>query len=158
MQFTSDLVVLTASFLFAYLLRFDFVIPERMLFDALVQLPYVVLIQIVSLALAGVYSFIWRYVGMREVRSFASAFFWSSLVLTALRLALPARFSDWRVPLSVILMGTTLGFLGVLGLRVARRALWESAGKEPAPPAVLFRGVCADALLRGGRSGRPCGA
>jgi FlaA1/EpsC-like NDP-sugar epimerase len=133
-QFASDLVVLTASFLFAYLLRFDFVIPEKVLFDALVQLPYVVLIQVVSLALTGVYSFIWRYVGMREVRYFASAFLWSSLVLTALRLALPARFSDWRVPLSVILMGTTLGFLGVLGLRVARRALWESEERSRRRP------------------------
>ncbi len=133
-QFASDLVVLAVSFLFAYLLRFDFVIQEKVLFDALIQLPYVVLIQIVSLALAGVYSFIWRYVGMREVRSFANAFFWSSLVLTALRLMLPARFSDWRVPLSVILMGTILGFLGVLGLRVVRRALWESEERSRRRP------------------------
>ncbi len=133
-QFASDLVVLTASFLFAYLLRFDFVIPERILFDALVQLPYVVLIQVVSLALAGVYSFIWRYVGMREVRYFASAFLWSSLVLAALRFTLPARFADWRVPLSVILMGTTLGFLGVLGLRVTRRAIWENEERSRRRP------------------------
>jgi FlaA1/EpsC-like NDP-sugar epimerase len=134
MQFVADLLVLTASFLLAYLLRFDFVIPEKVLFDALVQLPYVVLIQVVALALAGVYSFIWRYVGMREVRSFVYAFFWSSLVLTVLRFTLPNRFGDWRVPLSVILTGTALGFLGVLGLRVARRALWENEERNRRRP------------------------
>ncbi|HEY5190498.1 MAG TPA: polysaccharide biosynthesis protein, partial [Candidatus Deferrimicrobium sp.] len=134
MQFVLDLLVLTASFLLAYLLRFEFVIPQKVLFDALVQLPYVVLIQVVALALAGVYSFIWRYVGMREVRSFFYAFFWSSLVLTVLRFTLPDRFGDWRVPLSVILMGTALGFLGVLGLRVARRALWENEERNRRRP------------------------
>jgi FlaA1/EpsC-like NDP-sugar epimerase len=134
MQFALDLLILTASFLLAYLLRFEFVIPEKVLFEAFVQLPYVVLIQVVALALAGVYRFIWRYVGMREVRSFFYAFFWSSLVLTALRFTLPNRFGDWRVPLSVILTGTALGFLGVLGLRVARRALWENEEKNRRRP------------------------
>ena len=52
-----------------------------MLFDALLQLPYVVLMQLAALALAGVYSFIWRYVGMREVKAFVYAVVWSALVL-----------------------------------------------------------------------------
>jgi len=129
-QFILDFLVLAASFLVAYLIRFEFVIPQKELFRAFVQLPYVILIQVVALALAGVYSFIWRYVGMREVRSFVHAFFWSSLVLTVLRFTLPDRFGDWRVPLSVILTGTTLGFLGVLGIRVARRAIWEREEKS----------------------------
>jgi FlaA1/EpsC-like NDP-sugar epimerase len=130
MQFVLDLWVLTASFLAAYLLRFEFALPKGVLFDALVQLPYVVLIQVVALALAGVYSFIWRYVGMHELRAFVYAFFWSALVLTVLRLTLPNRFGGWRVPLSIILMGTALGFVGVLGLRVSRRALWEREEKN----------------------------
>ena len=103
MQFVLDMLVLSASFLVAYLVRFEFAIPDRAFVGALIQLPYVVLIQIVALSLAGVYSFIWRYVGMREVHSFLGAFFWSSLVLTALRLTIPDPFGDWRVPLSVIL-------------------------------------------------------
>lgn len=129
-QFVLDLLILSASFLVAYLLRFEFAMPEKAFYGALIQLPYVVLIQVVALALAGVYSFIWRYVGMRELRTFVYAFFWSALVLTVLRLTLPNRFGDWRVPLSVILTGTALGFMGVLGLRVARRALWEQEEKS----------------------------
>jgi FlaA1/EpsC-like NDP-sugar epimerase len=78
-----------------------------------------------ALVLAGVYSFIWRYVGMGEVKAFLYAAIWSALVLAMLRLSLPARLGDWRVPLSVILMGTVLAFGGVLGLRVLRRSVYE---------------------------------
>ncbi len=158
MQFVLDLLVLTGSFVLAYLLRYEFVISQKVLFDALVQLPYVVLIQVVALALAGVYTFIWRYVGMREVRSFFYAFFWSSLVLMALRFTLPDRFGDWRVPLSVILTGTTVGFLGVLGIRVASAGPLGGGREDPSSPEVLFGGTHADALLRSGRRWCPCGA
>src|SRR5262249_35845237 len=89
------------------------------------QLPYVVLIQLAALALAGVYSFIWRYVGMGEIKAFLYAALWSGLILAVLRLSLPASLGGWRVPLSVILMGTVLAFGGVLGLRVLRRYLYE---------------------------------
>jgi FlaA1/EpsC-like NDP-sugar epimerase len=129
-QFFLDLVALTASFLVAYLLRFDFAIPKDVRGGVAFQLPFVILVQIIALALAGVYSFIWRYVGMHELRAFVYAFFWSALALTALRLTLPDRYADWRVPLSVILMGTALGFMAVLGLRLARRALWEREEKR----------------------------
>jgi FlaA1/EpsC-like NDP-sugar epimerase len=125
MQLVADLGMLSLSFLFAYLLRFDFVLPRSVLVGALAQLPVVVLIQFAALAAAGVYSFIWRYVGMRELRAFIYAAAWSSLVLTTLRLTLPDPLASWRVPLSVIVMGTVLGFGGALSLRVLRRYLFE---------------------------------
>jgi hypothetical protein len=48
-------------------------LPEGELNNAIQQLPYVVLVQFAALALAGVYSFIWRYVGMAEVKAFLYA-------------------------------------------------------------------------------------
>ena len=99
--------------------------PTRRSAHALQQLPYVVLVQFGALLLAGVYSFIWRYVGMGEVKAFLYAGIWSGLVLAMLRFGLPASFGGWRVPLSVILMGTILAFGGVLGLRVLRRHFYE---------------------------------
>ena len=94
-----------------------------------------VLVQLGALALAGVYSFIWRYVGLGEVKAFIYAAVWSALVLAVLRLSLPVRYGDWRVPLSVTLMGTVLAFGGVLGLRVAAplclRALAEEDPRGP---------------------------
>ena len=124
-QFALDLCALVSAFALAYLLRFEFSVPEEELGRALQQLPYVVVIQFAALALAGVYSFIWRYVGLGEIKAFVYAALWSGLALAAVRLTLPDRLGGWRVPLSVILMGTVLSFGGVLGLRVLRRYLYE---------------------------------
>jgi FlaA1/EpsC-like NDP-sugar epimerase len=124
-QFGLDITVLVAAFVLAYLLRFEFVVPEKELGNALQQLPYVVVVQFVALVLAGVYSFIWRYVGLGEIKAFVYASLWSALALGAVRLTLPDRFGGWRVPISIILMATFLSFVGVLGLRVLRRLLYE---------------------------------
>jgi FlaA1/EpsC-like NDP-sugar epimerase len=129
-QFVLDVTILVAAFVFAYLLRFEFALPHAVIDDAIVQLPYVVLIQMAALMLAGVYSFIWRYVGMGEIKAFLYAALWSGLMLAVLRMSLPMRMGGWRVPLSVILMGTVLAFGGVLGLRVLRRYLYEMSQRR----------------------------
>jgi FlaA1/EpsC-like NDP-sugar epimerase len=125
-----DSVTLTIAFWFAYFLRFDFVIPPDNLGFALKQFPYVVLVQFVALLIAGVYSFIWRYVGLAEVRAFVNAAYWSLLPILAVRLITPAVYHPWRVPVSVICVDTVLAFGGVLGLRVLRRALYERYERE----------------------------
>jgi FlaA1/EpsC-like NDP-sugar epimerase len=146
-QFALDVTVLILAFVLAYLLRFEFALPDRELHNAIQQLPYVVLVQLGALALAGVYSFIWRYVGLGELKAFVYAAVWSALVLTVLRLSLPNRLGSWRVPLSVTLMGTILAIGGVLGLRVVRRYIYErsqrrervaQAGKAELVPTLLI--------------------
>jgi FlaA1/EpsC-like NDP-sugar epimerase len=152
-QFALDIGTLVGAFFLAYLLRFEFSIPEQELNRALDQVPYVVLIQFAALALAGVYSFIWRYVGMGEIKAFLYAGLWSGLVLGVLRLTLPDRFRNWRVPLSVILMGTILAFGGVLALRVLRRHFYEVSQRRERQ-ALAVAGERVPALLVGaGRAG-----
>ncbi len=136
LQFFLDLLVLTCGFYLAYNLRFDFALPPDALEQAAEQLPVVLAVQIAALALAGVYSFIWRYVGMRELRAFVYAFGSSALALTVMRFTLPAKLGDWRVPLSVILMGSVLGFVGVLGMRLLRRVLYEASERQRPRPRV----------------------
>ncbi len=153
MQFTLDIAVLIIAFVFAYLLRFEFAVPEREVNNALQQLPYVVLVQLAALALAGVYSFIWRYVGLGEVKAFLYAAIWSALVLSVLRLSLPVRYGTWRVPLSVILMGTVLAFGGVLGLRVLRRYLYEHSQRRERATQANRVGLMPTLLVGAGRAG-----
>jgi FlaA1/EpsC-like NDP-sugar epimerase len=129
-QLALDLVVLVAAFALAYLLRFDFAIPAPYRLAGLVQLPYVVSIQFAALNLAGVYAFIWRYIGLTEMKAFIYAACGSFLPILILRLSLPAAFQDWQVPLSIILMDTVLAFGCVLGLRVLRRTLYERYEKQ----------------------------
>jgi FlaA1/EpsC-like NDP-sugar epimerase len=152
-QFTLDIGVLVAAFVFAYLLRFEFSLPDGELNNLVQQLPYVVLVQFAALALAGVYSFIWRYVGMAEVKAFVYAAIWSALALAVLRLSLPNRFATWRVPLSVVLMSTVLAFGGVLGLRVLRRYFYEK-GQRASYAAQATKSERVPTLLVGaGRAG-----
>jgi FlaA1/EpsC-like NDP-sugar epimerase len=129
-QLGVDLAALASAFALAYLLRFDFSVPPDELQRALIQLPYVVLIQLVALIMTGVYTFIWRYIGLAEVKSFFAAAWWSSLALLLLRLGLPETTEAWRVPLSVILMDAAFAFGGVLAARVLRRVIYEQGEKR----------------------------
>lgn len=125
LQFFLDLMVLVGAFALAYLLRFDFRIPEEQGLAALGQLPYVVLLQLVAFLACGIYSFIWRYVGLADLPAFVRAAAWSTAPLVALRLFLPDSLAQWRVPLSVIVVDTLLAFGGLLALRVLRRGFYE---------------------------------
>ncbi|MBV9211833.1 MAG: polysaccharide biosynthesis protein, partial [Acidobacteria bacterium] len=129
-QFTMDLLVLITAFMLAYLLYFDFHIYEHWLFPALTQLPYVVLLQFTVLILTGVYSFVWKYVGMAEVKAFILSAALSALPILILRLTLPDKYLSWKVPRSIIVVDTMLAFGGVLGVRVLRRAMYERYEKR----------------------------
>jgi FlaA1/EpsC-like NDP-sugar epimerase len=130
MQFILDLLVLMAAFTLAYLVRFDFAIPVAERPNLFIQLILVVLIQFALLSLAGVYNFIWRYVGMAELRAFLRAALCSSTPILLMRLLAPERYQTLRVPFSIILMDTVLAFGGVLGVRVLRRNLYETSEKR----------------------------
>ncbi|HVF43048.1 MAG TPA: nucleoside-diphosphate sugar epimerase/dehydratase [Pyrinomonadaceae bacterium] len=127
LHYLIDLLVLVSAFALAYLLRFDFELTRPHAEDLLTQLPYVVLVQMAALSLSGVYTFIWRYVGMSEARAFANAALFSALPVLAARLVLPVSLNDYRVPISICLIDTALAFGGALGLRVLRRAIYERA-------------------------------
>jgi FlaA1/EpsC-like NDP-sugar epimerase len=119
-----------SAFVLAYLLRFDFAIPEQEKQRMLYQLPFVLLFQLVLMWLAGIYAFVWRYVGMAEVKAFMAAALWSALALLALRTWLPEQLQPARIPLSITVVDTLLAFGGVLALRVLRRALYERGTKR----------------------------
>ena len=124
-QYFLDLSLLAAAFALAYLLRFDFQIPSDYLVYGLAQLPVVVLAQFVVLLASGIYSFIWRYISMAEIRPFLWAAAVSTVPLLLLRYGLPDTLEMWHVPLSVIILDAGLAWGGLLALRVLRRALYE---------------------------------
>ncbi|MGH9317401.1 MAG: nucleoside-diphosphate sugar epimerase/dehydratase, partial [Thermoanaerobaculia bacterium] len=132
-QFALDLTALTASFFLAYLLRFDFRIPDRELSAAFHQLPFVVGIQFGVLGLAGVYRLIWRYVGMAELKLFVYATAGAAVPLFAMRLSLPETLQQWKIPLSVIVIDSVLAFGAVLGLRALRRLQYEYRERRRRP-------------------------
>ncbi len=97
-------------------------------------------------ALSGVYNFVWRYVGFTDLRAFARANILSVSFFLALRLGLPERFQDWRIPISVILINAALAFGSLLTMRVVRRWDFERSQQslrrlEEPPERVLLIGA-----------------
>jgi len=131
LQLLADVAVLCAAFFLAYLFRFNFLIPETDLDNALNQLPFVVFVQFASLFIVGAYSIIWRYVSLEDIKAFLKAAFISGVILILVRLLLePERFIRWQVPLSIILMDAFFAFAGLLALRVLRRFFYETSEKR----------------------------
>jgi len=125
LQLLLDLSLLIFAFYLAYLLRFDFSIPEKELVSFSVQLPLVVLLQLGILYLCGVYKFIWRYIGLAEIKRFVLVAVWSIFPLLALRIFLPNSMQQFRIPISIIFTNALLSFSGVLAVRVMRREAHE---------------------------------
>src|SRR4029453_7765685 len=90
-----DISLLLAAFTAAYLLRFDFEIPSDEVRNFLIQLPLVVLLQFVSLPMAGARGSIWRYTDLAHLKSFLYAAIGSFVVVATLRLALPPVHQPW---------------------------------------------------------------
>ena len=120
-----DLLTMISAFGLAYLLRFDFDVPRSHQLSGLTQLPLVLATQLTALYMSGVLSFVWKYVGMTEVPAFARAALGSATVLLAFRFFLPESLTDLRVPISIIFVNAILAFGGLLGVLVARRAIWD---------------------------------
>lgn len=132
MHFVLDAAVLLGVFALAYLLRFEFHVPRSWWARAFVQAPVVVVAQLIALRLCGVYSFIWRYVGIHEVGAFLKATLLAALPLIVVRLIHVGPREIALVPWSVVVMDTMFAFGGVLGLRVVRRTLYEVFEKRNA--------------------------
>jgi FlaA1/EpsC-like NDP-sugar epimerase len=129
-QCALDTLVLMSAFVLSYLLRFDFDIPQRDTQYMLYQLPLVLLLQLLILWKVGIYAFIWRYVGMAEVKAFITAAFLAALPMILMRICLPDTLQPARIPLSITIMDLAFAFGGVLAIRILRRAIYERGSER----------------------------
>lgn len=131
-QFFMDITILVAAFLLAWWVRFN-----DLSSDALLRLPLVVLVQLATMRACGIYSFIWRYIGIAELKSFFKAAMVSmataSLIMLGLRFGLPDSFHSQRVPITVVVLDTFLAFGGLLAIRIVRRILYERFERQLHP-------------------------
>ncbi len=136
-----DVFVLSFALWAAFFLRFEGQIPFDMLRRAFIIWPYVVTFQYLVLAGFRVPRFSWRYIGLREVVRIGVALGVASVVLLTIRLSLrpfPDYYPPLRhalIPIGVISIDLVLAFVGVAGVRAARRLMGERADETPAPAA-----------------------
>jgi FlaA1/EpsC-like NDP-sugar epimerase len=136
-----DVTVLSAAYFGAFFFRFDGAPPLQMVKLLMFTWPYVVGFEVVVLYVFSVPYFAWRYVSLREAQRvlWATGVFTAVLVIVRLLSAAMVKhfyYADYAlVPLGVIAGNAVLTFLGITGVRFARR-LWversRSLGLRPA--------------------------
>ncbi|MBN1297501.1 polysaccharide biosynthesis protein [bacterium] len=124
-QLGIDVILMTVSFLLAYLVRFECLLSQQNYRLFQTQLPWVLSIQLIMYFIVGLNSFIWRFIGMREVKYFLMHSLFTVLPMILFRLLLTNRFQGYRIPISIILMTGILTFLSLLGIRLLRRYFYE---------------------------------
>lgn len=124
-QLLLDITLMAASFLMAYLIRFDFLLTEQSYRLFQTQLPWVISIQLIVYFIVGLGQFIWRFIGMREVKYFVTHAVLTVLPMLLFRLFLSNRFQGYRIPISIILMTGVFSFMSLLGIRLLRRYIYE---------------------------------
>jgi FlaA1/EpsC-like NDP-sugar epimerase len=142
-QIVGDIATLSLAFIVAYIPLVNTQLGDFYLDVALLQVPLVVLIQFASLYLLGAYNIIWRYISIGDIKVFVKASILSSLILLSLRFFIYDFLTPaYKIPISVIFIGTALGFGGLLTLRLLRRVFYEMGfGGKPIPQLVRRRNV-----------------
>jgi FlaA1/EpsC-like NDP-sugar epimerase len=126
-----DLFALSVAHYFAYVLRFEGMVPDSVLTAFAYSLPLVLLIEYLSLVVFNVPEQSWHYISLLEVRRIVWAMLLSVTLLLGLasgRGLLEALLPNIRPavpPRGVILIDLLLGLLALLGLRGAVRVWFE---------------------------------
>jgi FlaA1/EpsC-like NDP-sugar epimerase len=133
-QTALDVVVLSLAYWLAFLFRFEFELPHIWLRVLLTTWPYVVVLHYLGLTLFGVPRMSWRYISIEDIGRILAAVASATAVLAIVRLAAPLfpeiRLSVVVIPLSVLVMYFVLAFVGLVGLRVARRLQGEASDRK----------------------------
>jgi FlaA1/EpsC-like NDP-sugar epimerase len=145
------IALIPISYLAAFALRFDFLVPEPYLWSFLVTLLLLVPVRIAALAYFGLFHTLWRHSGMRDLMDLLKAISVSSAVF-ALALFFTGTFAG--VPRSILVLDWVLALAVFGGGRFAVRALregrpgWITAERRATPALVIGAGEAAERLLR----------
>ena len=125
--FFIDLLLLAAALYDAFLIRFDFNIPEFYLNAMIRMLPYVVATKIVCLFFFDLYRGMWRYTSISDLLNIIKAATVSSLFIVAF-IAFKMRFVGY--PRSVFIIDWFLTILFISGFRLIIRLFFERFSRD----------------------------
>lgn len=150
----ADVLILIAAFIASYLLRFEFAIPNTLYDEVLLQVIVVVTFQYFILYISNIRKFIWRYISLSELGTFIRAAILSALPFIIFRFIRTDYLSDFRVPVSVILMDSIYAFGGLMAIRIFRRLLYERYEKRKISTKSLGANRKPVFLIGAGRAGQ----
>lgn len=122
----ADAGLLVACYYLAYLIRFEFAIPQNCLDIFLGSLPYVFFIKMSSFAFFHLYRGMWRYTSLVDLVNVVKAVFASSAIII-IGILIVHGFHGY--PRSVFLMDGALSLLAIGGVRVIVR-LYHARGNR----------------------------
>ncbi len=131
-----DIVLSFVSLYLAYLLRFNFHIPDIFMINFFKVYLLLTASKILFLALFRQYHFTWRYYGLSEAKRFFAAIL-TAYAFAALILWI---FYDYFIlfPRSAIIIDMILSLLFLGGLRIAKRVYIESFAKKGFKSAAIY--------------------
>jgi FlaA1/EpsC-like NDP-sugar epimerase len=145
------LLVFASAYTLAFLLRFDFDLPERYLDFVLITLPVALIIKLIVFYAMGIFRIVWAYIGLRDGLRILRATAFASAALTATNvLLLPSTL----IPRSILIVDAVLTFLGIAGafglLRLGREASYPvpRVALAQEPVFIVGAGDAGDLLLR----------
>jgi len=145
-----DIVAAMIAWFSAYLLRFNFAIPEEFITSMLQSLSWVVSLQAFIFIVFGLYRGVWRFASVSDLKRIFLAIMAATALTTA---ALFMLQTDIVIPRSVIILDPLLLILMMGGSRFVYRAwkehqLYGTTLKQGNPVIVLGAGEAAVALVK----------
>ena len=126
--FFADILLLTISLFLAYLIRFDFHLPQPHSLLLYQILPFVLITKIVSFYFFDLYRGMWRYTSIADLLNIIKASSVSSLVIICLILFSHSRFIGF--PRSVFVMDWCFTILLISGYRLCIRLYYERMSND----------------------------
>ncbi|HUV76714.1 MAG TPA: nucleoside-diphosphate sugar epimerase/dehydratase [Desulfobacterales bacterium] len=123
-----DLLLLTASLFLAYLIRFDFDLPQQHSVLLYKMLPFVLIFKIISFYFFDLYRGMWRYTSIADLLNIIKASFVSTLCIVCLILFSHTRFIGF--PRSVFIMDWCFTILFISGYRLGIRVYFEHFSED----------------------------
>lgn len=145
-----DIVVAAFAWYGAYLLRFNFAIPDDFIASMLHSLAWVVALQVLVFVLFGLYRGVWRFASVSDLKRIFLAISMSTVLIIAV---LFMSQTDIIIPRSVIILDPILLILMMGGSRFIYRAwkdhqLYGMTLNQGNPVIVLGAGEAAVALVK----------
>lgn len=116
----ADALIVVAAVALAYLARFEGQVPAEFALYMLSSVMVATGVTLVIFLIVGLYTYVWRHVGVEMVLRVAAAVSISALIFLAIDVALTVPGSR-PVPISVIAIAATFIFLGATSVRAVAR-------------------------------------
>lgn len=121
LAYAHDAIVVCAAWIFAFMLRFNFAIPNRFIFFIAVSLPIVFVVHSVNFYVFGLYRGLWRFASLPDFKRILRAVLLSALIVALISYMVHPSIV---IPRSVLLINPMLLIIAMGGSRFAYRA-WK---------------------------------